>query len=59
MAACAAWSPVQESNLLDLAELQDRIHALTGGIPLQEGHGRKGKEHNEKRTLIYARDQQL
>lgn len=37
MAACAAWAPVPESNRLDLAELQDLTHALTGDVPLPEG----------------------
>ncbi len=35
------WAPVLDSNQLDLAELQDRIHALTGGMP-PEGGKKKG-----------------
>lgn len=48
------WAPVPESNRLDLAELQDRIHALTGDVPLQEG--RKESEGGRKKAATSSRD---
>lgn len=45
------WAPVPESNRLDLAELQDRIHALTGDVPLLEG--RKESEGSKKEKSYF------